>query len=642
MSGNPHTMTDASLDNERSSVFSLEAALSAWVAFLSCLQIFAVALALFRVAMTQGVALVVLSLSAVAAAAWHRISRKEETPVPPAVKPSAPVRTVLSVAALLAATLYAILWAVVSRTPDLTCDGNSYHIPAVAAWASKGYIHWIAEGVQPNLLMYMNGYPKAAEVVGFVLAKACGGYLVNTVNLIFLPLGVLGVARLARRMGVSTAWSLAAGAMLVFTPVNIWQSPTTYVDSAYASAAIAFIALLAEAFAAEEHPWPAAVTLGGAMGLTLGVKGTGALTAVVGVGILLAFLLIRARRVSARAEYLRKRLLCVATACVIAAAVGGYWYVRNWVHTGSPLHPVGVKMLGVQVFPGLSVGEAIGEAGNTPPQYRSLPGFLRVLMNWAQTGLSRPETSMTVDSRTGGLGYLWLLGCVPAITVLLTQVFRRRPEVMPWRGVLLLLGTIVGVEFLVTPMQWWARYTLWLYALGLPCLAAAVSQRSPSRPARAWRFYLCLCIVAFLIEGGICAALAIRHQCFPWRGSWNVDWTQAGKYQRPTLFPNLRGTILTEIVEGSGGVATGPLMGLTPNTRSKSDILGDLGLPIGRRPYEFLPEEVTPRRAAALWNEGVRYVVWDGSMPVPKSLSDISEKIVDVPDFHVIVLRNPD
>ncbi len=136
---------------------------------------------------------------------------------------------------------YLILWAAATVSPDLSFDGNAYHIPAISMWDMRGYIFWVNTNYLEPLI---NGYPKGVELIAYILVKAFSNSIINAVNLVFLPLGVLGIAFLARSLGTGRLLSLCAGAAFLLIPVNINQSTTTYVDSAFASCAAGLIAAL--------------------------------------------------------------------------------------------------------------------------------------------------------------------------------------------------------------------------------------------------------------------------------------------------------------------------------------------------------------------------------------------------------------
>ena len=155
--------------------------------------------------------------------------------------------------------------------------------------------------------------------------------------------------------------------------------------------------------------------------------------AVIGLAVLAVAIAVRA--ISPREG--RRRVLAggggfLLAAVTIAIAVAGYWHIRNYVMTGNPLYPVRVAIAGHEVFPGVELSKMIGFEETTPEIFRHWPAYQRVPYVWAQIGdrHSRwPDTMWFLDSRLGGLGYLWLLGCVPAVVAtLLASIFRPSRE----------------------------------------------------------------------------------------------------------------------------------------------------------------------------------------------------------------------
>ena len=135
--------------------------------------------------------------------------------------------------AISAAAVYVILWIAGYFAADLTCDGNLYHLPAVHFWIHAGRICWIDDGIPAADLM--NGFPKGIELMAFVVAKATHcSHFANTTNLLFLPLGVVGLMYLATALGALRGLALFAGAAWVLLPVNVFQATVLYVDSGYA------------------------------------------------------------------------------------------------------------------------------------------------------------------------------------------------------------------------------------------------------------------------------------------------------------------------------------------------------------------------------------------------------------------------
>jgi hypothetical protein len=515
-------------------------------------------------------------------------------------------------------------------------------------------------------------------LASFVVVKALGSSLATAGNLMFLPVGVLGAMCLAKLLGASRPFAMAAGAAYVMVPVNISQAATTYVDSGFASCVIAFVASLLFVTSSLGRqgafmPWPALPALGASMGMAVASKGTGGLIVVVGLAMLAVHIAAKAfvGRQPGRHKLLAAGFAFVALAGIIATAVGGFWYIRNYLIMGSPLYPAGVNVAGHQIFPGLSVAKMIGTEECAPIAMRHWPQCAKVLFVWAQLGFDGcrwPDTMWFTDTRQGGLGYFWLLGCVPSILAMLAAaVFR--PGVVR-RSILLSLLAVVGVTFLATPMNWWARYTLWKYALGLPCFAAVASAAMGRRalPTRGWaggrpakgsdlaagsgagkllaglvRSWLAACVLILLTEGTLALVLNVAWAKSPGVYSakqllpalWHDQWRHPVCY----MMPELNGTVFDDILSGDAAVAVGRLDTQQESGTYKVEILGQLSLPIGRRAVLPLPDRVDDAAVARLRAQNVRYVIWDDAVPLPDSLWRAAGQVCQPPGFLVVVLR---
>ena len=648
-------------------------ALSAYTVCMAGVQVVTIALSLAEVTISAPMAAGVLMVSAAGGCLAFRLGPRTPAEAPGEGRPPEARRWWLAMAAIIPAAIYYLaVWTLACSRPDLSCDGNTYHIPTVHIWAMKGYVHWVSPGYQAA--QFMNGFPKGVEVLAFVLVKAFGvSNLVNAPNLVLLPLGVLGVACLARMLGASGAMAALAGAAYAMIPVNISQGPTTYVDSGYASCAVAFVASLVFVQSRLSRPGSflpffALPALGASAGLAMAGKTTGGLIVLVGLAMLSVVIAARAfsggpgrgRRLAGGAGY-------VLLAILIAAAVGGYWYVRNYLIMRSPLYPVGLTVAGHRVFPGADIAQTIGVEECPPDVIRFLPGYQKVLYAWSQIGVEDeqwPATIWFLDTRLGGLGYIWLLGCVPAIAVLLVK-WTVRPRTGRL-GLLLGLLVVTGATFAATPMNWWARLTLWIYALGLPCFAVgatwAFGRRSgpraapagaggePARSARprrglVWpfRIWVAACVLVVLAEAGITLLLNVAWAKCPDRykvrlllkGLWQESW------DRPTccLMPELSGTVFDEILAGDAGVAVGRLDGQQLDSEAyKVEILGPLSLPIGRRAVVPVGEPVDESAVAALRAQKIRYVVLDETFAVPEVLLRATVRADRPPGFWVLTL----
>jgi Glycosyltransferase family 87 len=164
---------------------------------------------------------------------------------------------------------------------------------------------------------YINAYPPHGEM-GVLATMALGGSdryvgLVQASAHVALAIGVVGVAR---RVGLGRSEALLGGLLVATLPVIALQASTAQNDLVVAAFLVAAVVFLLEA--ARTAPWLAAV----ATALAVGTK----VTAAIGIPLLVAIALL--------APSLGRRGARLA-AVVVGSAAGAYWYVVNWVHTGS-------------------------------------------------------------------------------------------------------------------------------------------------------------------------------------------------------------------------------------------------------------------------------------------------------------------
>lgn len=518
---------------------------------------------------------------------------------------------------------YGLLWWSALRLVDYSWDGNTYHIPPVHLWARDGYVHWIDPAFPGS--DYINGYPKAAEVLALLLVRAGGSSrLLTTATLCFLPLAWLGLASLARSLGASRAAGWGTGALFLLVPTVVWQSVTTYVDAAFAAAVIGVFAaaLRVREEWAEGHPgWGEAAILGAALGLALGLKSSGLL-----VGLVAAAGLLAPGAPGGKPARRDQRWTGAGLAVTLGVLVGGFWYLRNYLHTGSPIFPAGLTLAGHRIFPGLPVAQVLDVAGNTPPRFRAVPDPFRVFSAWAQGGGGWPETAYGWDARLGGLGFLWIAGGLPGV-LFATQWAERKREF--W-----VLGVMAGAAFLLSPMHWWARYTLWIYALGLPCLAVTADHVLRMGPRMALRGWLTLVFVLALLEGGLNLALVADNYTPGDAVAGESAARREHVFAPAPLFPDLQGTPLEPVLRGRESVAVGRL-----NTESGAQLLmGALCQPIGVR--EIYPLPAGPIDAASLRARGIRFVILDEAAPPPQFKTPIPFRVEEADQFQLVILAN--
>jgi hypothetical protein len=476
-------------------------------------------------------------------------------------------------------------------------------------------------------------------------------------------MGAGAVAWLARVLHARPPAAVLAGALYLLVPVNVMQGMMTMVDAGWGASVMAFLAATVWTggrLARGETPWAGLVALGVTAGLTVGGKTVGVVL-VAPAACMLVFWwlagLIRAGE--GRLRHATAVPVFFGIAALLAVAVGGYWYARNYTVRGNPLYPIQVAVGNVVVFPGIT-REEFGLAHNPPPTpslpvqahadtptpEASLPppeAMLTVRNTWLQGGRAWPASARAEGAWSGGHGFLWLLACLPAAVVAgLAALWgaARAVQRHPWPGApdlvtWLTLAGIVVPGFLLTPNPFHARFTLYLYGLGLPCLAwllaAAFPGASDTRPARrllaaALRGWVFVVLAVFLFESGYTLSWwATRSYAYSqgWPRGFKQAW-HALRWHDPAgyVMAPMGTTLFDEVLAGSDAV----LFAECDMEPQKRRLLGPLCQPIGQRPVYFASDDILGDPDAFREYAGehdIRYVFWDEGKPLPPALDAI-------------------
>jgi hypothetical protein len=557
--------------------------------------------------------------------------------------------------------VYGIMWILAYALTDFSFDGLWYHIPAMHFWAFKGGIHWITADPSafwdPFINNCYNGFPKGAELISFLFIQATGvTRLLNSTNLLFLPLGSLAIFSLARFIGASGRFALLVGLLFMFVPINIAQGPTTYVDVAAASCYVSLFAMLTftlNRICEGKIPWRLLLPLGCSLGLAMSVKTPGIIFLPLVIIILAAgFIISRYRARSPGVSFpagrevvrnvpslhrLRVLVWFIFLTILVGVAVGGYWPIRNYIHTGNPINPVGITIAGRTIFPDY--------AWDTQFHAPYAPGTeewsqaRRILYNWMEGMENWRWAKTSYGSLRGGLGLLWLLGCVPAIIYMISAAFIkwwknrdtcRIAPISPFRIFTLLIPVALLLFFAMPPHHnHIARYTIWLYGLGLPCFAV-IGQKSWNYRLRSVRLgariWFVIVILLLIIEGVITLHIELGMASFR-RDEEQVSagmincLARSVREDYPTGYKE--GSLMDKVLRGNAAVALGPLEG------DRRLLLGRLiqDRNFGKRRIYFLDHGITGDRDKLrqyLKERNVRYVIWNPDIGIPPPLKNLS------------------
>lgn len=493
------------------------------------------------------------------------------------------------------------LWIVAWLRPIYDWDGLYYHIPAIHGWMRAGHIAWVQAG--PDI-PYVNGYPMGMEALSFLGATVLGtDRLLDAANLLFWPIGAFALYVVARRLGSAKGWSLATAAALSGVPILIAQSTTAYVDPAFGCA---MIALFAAGLELLRRPHASnGVLMGMCVALVIATKGLGipfALFVLVGV---LVFGSI------GRSPGARRGLvgaLCVSAA--LGVLFGGGWVLRNVLETGNPVHPVEIRLGAWTLVEGIDVRDHIEI--NMPPWLSEAPAPVRALQSWIQ-----PQAPITHYGATSGLGFVWVIAGLPAILALIVDGLRRRGldtrHFHRARPFLFLFAVALAI-FLWQPGNWWARFTIWLHAIGLPCFALVMtrSYRTGGLASRRAMGVLCTLLVAILLTE---SSLATRGQWIDGlRDPQGMHYYSSAEY----VFPGI------ETQPGFDQLLQSPRIARSELSRWGVLLGGVLAQPAGAREIVMLPVDPSGVDIAELYRQGYQIVLWDveAAGPAPQLLDD--------------------
>lgn len=632
---------------------------AAYTVFLGAATALTIGCGAAGIRMTQPVALAIVALSVVAGVLQWRLLRSAADVGPVEEERSRDGAVMVAAAVVFAALVFGVIAFEAWIKPDFSWRGLLFHAPRIHFWGVEGRIHWITpqtggtEGLEywmrtlPDY--YWNGSPSGVETLAFLFVNVFGtAKAINAVNLLFAPLGALSVLALSRLAGARPLFSALAAALFVLLPVTVQQSFTTMTDAGFGAAMTAWLCglvyLLGGWVAASRRSIP---VTGAALGLVIGTSVWGLLAALTTAVLVGAFLLGRRfgpARSGPRTDWRNSALFC-AGIVLIAACVGGYWSIRNAYYMGSPFWPLAWSSED-------GLGPRFEDPGEILPPMRDDVESRPVYRLWRNTGVGFgasafdwPENMKHYKPREGGLGTLWVAGCVPALAALLGWtaygVRSRRGEGIGGGVTVLLALCLVVAVSLVMPVTWVMRFAIYVHTAGLPALAWAADRAwrlgrwSPAGwTSRAW---VIAAVGVAVVEAGyntawfsaMSYASSQRSPDVPWI-DFNRDphlaartfwWHDPAGY----LYPHLSLTLYEEALRGNAPVALGPFAE-NPITRL---IVGQLSQHEMRRPILFLSEATASEPealAAFIRDHGARYVFWNYFDVPPKALEDAADR----------------
>lgn len=654
--------------------------LAALTVFLAGIQILTIAFSLGRIVISRGWAVFIIFISLLIAL-WYGwflrpgCSRR----APGSSRPKRPLPGLFRAMIIFALFFYFLLWITAYALPDIGFDGLWYHNPTMHFWSARGYVHWIKCDVpvwENRINHGFNGWPKGVELLGFIAMRASGlPRFLNALNLPLLALGIYAIFCLARMWGAPAGLSLLAGVLFTFVPVNIALSFTTLVDPGVAAFYIALMALTAftvNLIREGTVPWKFSPGLGCALGLAIAAKGPGLILFPLVIAILfLAFVLPHCLPGQRRfgpgdttdslifysPATLSRGLLFILIVALTAAVTGGYWSLRNFFITGSPIYPIGLKLGGWTIFP----GEVLDSYLRKPfiPGTGEWSQLKRILFSWLDN-LGDWRVAITRnDHPSGGLGLLWIVGGLPALVILSiriagdTIIGRDSPQWKFGRYSFLsvLVMTLVLFFFMPSGHNHKARYVIWLYGPGLASMALVagwIRAAGPKTIRWGGTIWLVGALLLFLFQGLYCFHYQLNLLCSYERKSdqkagclFRALSSLGRPYPTGYFWKDLPGSIFDYILNDQRPVALGPLRVMA------QPILGHLTQDknFGKRQILFLDlalADDSVRLRKFIREHSIYYIILDEEMPLSTNLRKMALLNEKAGKYFRVLVINPE
>ncbi|MEW6076103.1 MAG: hypothetical protein AB1530_07410 [Candidatus Omnitrophota bacterium] len=286
----------------------------------------------------------------------------------------------------------------------------------------------------------------------------------------FFLLAFLSLYGIARKTGLGKSYAFYVAALFILTPNIFRQIEIAYVDVMLAAlffSSVNFILRLYKTFSL-----PALICVAVSFGLFLGIKAS---AIVYGIFPLLCFACIVLRR-RKEPHYLPKAIAYVFLFASIAAALGGFSYLRNLLLTGNPLFPADIVIAGKNILKGV------------------VP-FANYRNNWTPD-----DFNLTKLLFHEGMGVQFIIFAFPALMAalpfLIGRIIKKRAREIDF--FVISLPLVLWFSFLFFMPQLWVRY---LYAfVGSALIAAFYMLATFKNPGRLIKAAVAICVFASMVE----------------------------------------------------------------------------------------------------------------------------------------------
>ena len=366
--------------------------------------------------------------------------------------------------------------------PPYAWDALIYHLPKVAHILQSNGI----EVFQASSI-YINTYPFNTELLFLWNTIYLGNdLLVNGTQIAFALSAVLAIYGISRKVGVKPQNALYAMTFL-FIPIVIQQATTCYIDIVISSLLI----IAANFVLLKDKPKINLVIMGLAVGIMIGATYLFMLPGLIITLILFLSILLGQKNEKQmktnRFPLFRKRFLkdfCLYSTPVLL--IGGVWYIRNYILFSNPVAPIEVTLFGQTLFNGPMMPTDI--AHNTPVLTHP-PSIINAWLERGAPGWSHPV--YTYDTGRGGFGLMFPILLLPSILFCLFIAYRKGLRRY------LVISLLFILSFLVVPMNWWSRYTIFFCGFGV--LSFTVLMEHLLRPKTIALIALPIIVLTFIL-----------------------------------------------------------------------------------------------------------------------------------------------
>lgn len=294
----------------------------------------------------------------------------------------------VTIALAVVAASHVLRAAAAASGPPLGFDSMSYHMVHVGYWAQDG---GFARHAGVDSWSYYEFFPIGGEIFwAWVSIPTRSSVLVGPAGAFISAMTALGAVSAARSLGATLPRSVLAACALVSIPAVSCFATSGYVDNTALAFVVSATALIFAAGSAEiaRVRGTLLVLSAAAFGIAVGVKTT--MLPMLGLGLVASVALLVKRKAPARE-------IAIVAGASIALAVVIFGPRMLWIaaHTGSPVYPFPLKVLGKEVFRGnLGLQRLFLEPGKASPPLWELvrelfvPGERKPPINFGPSGLA--------------------------------------------------------------------------------------------------------------------------------------------------------------------------------------------------------------------------------------------------------------